>query len=632
MISINSISTKKFSLNGITYLKNYITSVKGEKIEIFNCYERKDVLIPLTHYSEFIVNGLDYSSAQALQIALLDVLYVRIFTSGDTTLLDQNNIGLKKVIGLQLLVSVGMANGNPTLYNVVDAINTFSQSSFTVTEKQTPVIVYAIKYQSINYIFTPVAKYTWLFLRGAGSWGYGGLSVTGPDFYELPTQSLTPDDIEETPGQSVTDLGDITGSDFLTVMNSIEHDLSDTEISYFFKYTIDGVQYVQLFIGTNGVFNNDFVESDFQMVTDSEQSAAIESIQQYDSPAQFPETGLDNVLYIVKTLVNNIPGGKMYRWTGTGYAIMNDVNAEPPISSGTTAQYWRGDKTWQTLNKAAVGLGNVNNTSDAAKPVSDATQAALNNKLNTGANASLAGGTVRVVLVTTDGTPIGEADISFNQITNNLTIGQDGISTGKLTVISNEFRLKVQNNIASGNAYVEFNADQEQALQFIDTNGVNYMTFKSLNGQQGIILLQRQVISRGVFYNLQWEQAAITTAGAGTKVYGKDSLGNDLSLTLDSNAQTIQASISFIVKNASGSEIIAGDFKPIVARIVNNNLSISAYTVNITSNHSNAAYHDWAVGVEHIAGTNTIKFYFTPDADDNTNYTGAFTEIKYNIG
>ena len=35
---------------------------------------------------------------------------------------------------------------------------------------------------------------------------------------------------------------------------------------------------------------------------------------------------------------------------------------EPAISAGTTAQYWRGDKSWQTLNKAAVGLGSVENT------------------------------------------------------------------------------------------------------------------------------------------------------------------------------------------------------------------------------------------------------------------------------
>lgn len=36
---------------------------------------------------------------------------------------------------------------------------------------------------------------------------------------------------------------------------------------------------------------------------------------------------------------------------------------EPSITAGTTAQYWRGDKSWQTLNSASVGLGNVDNKS-----------------------------------------------------------------------------------------------------------------------------------------------------------------------------------------------------------------------------------------------------------------------------
>lgn len=40
---------------------------------------------------------------------------------------------------------------------------------------------------------------------------------------------------------------------------------------------------------------------------------------------------------------------------------------EDSITAGTTSQYYRGDKTWQTLDKTAVGLGNVDNTSDATK-------------------------------------------------------------------------------------------------------------------------------------------------------------------------------------------------------------------------------------------------------------------------
>ena len=50
------------------------------------------------------------------------------------------------------------------------------------------------------------------------------------------------------------------------------------------------------------------------------------------------------------------------------------------IAAGTTAQYYRGDKTFVALDKTAVGLPNVDNTSDANKPVSTATQTALDLK------------------------------------------------------------------------------------------------------------------------------------------------------------------------------------------------------------------------------------------------------------
>ena len=42
---------------------------------------------------------------------------------------------------------------------------------------------------------------------------------------------------------------------------------------------------------------------------------------------------------------------------------------ESSITAGSTTQYWRGDKSFQTLDKTAVGLGNVDNTADASKPI-----------------------------------------------------------------------------------------------------------------------------------------------------------------------------------------------------------------------------------------------------------------------
>jgi hypothetical protein len=59
-----------------------------------------------------------------------------------------------------------------------------------------------------------------------------------------------------------------------------------------------------------------------------------------------------------------------------------NIAVEPTITATTSADYYRGDKTFATLDKTAVGLGNVDNTSDANKPVSTATQTALDAKTN----------------------------------------------------------------------------------------------------------------------------------------------------------------------------------------------------------------------------------------------------------
>ena len=72
---------------------------------------------------------------------------------------------------------------------------------------------------------------------------------------------------------------------------------------------------------------------------------------------------------------------------------------EGTVTAGTTAQYYRGDKTWQALDKASVGLSNVDNTSDANKPVSTATQTALGTKADqsvtiSGTSSLTGGGTL----------------------------------------------------------------------------------------------------------------------------------------------------------------------------------------------------------------------------------------------
>ena len=80
------------------------------------------------------------------------------------------------------------------------------------------------------------------------------------------------------------------------------------------------------------------------------------------------------------SLVTNAPSGGIAATTVQAALNELDTEKEPVFASGTTGQYFRGDKSWQTLDKAAVGLSNVDNTSDTSKPVSTTQQAALDLK------------------------------------------------------------------------------------------------------------------------------------------------------------------------------------------------------------------------------------------------------------
>lgn len=101
---------------------------------------------------------------------------------------------------------------------------------------------------------------------------------------------------------------------------------------------------------------------------------------------------------------------------------------EPSIAAGTTAQYWRGDKTWQTLDKTAVGLGNVDNTSDATKNSATAT---LTNKTITSPKINQINDTNNNILITlaTTASAVNYLEIKNNATTFSPTITAVGTDT-----------------------------------------------------------------------------------------------------------------------------------------------------------------------------------------------------------
>ena len=97
-------------------------------------------------------------------------------------------------------------------------------------------------------------------------------------------------------------------------------------------------------------------------------SLADNQVLKYDAPNLLwknetlakGDVGLGNVPNVDATNPANIVEDSTHRFvTDTEKTTWN--GKENAITTGTTAQYWRGDKSFQTLDKTAVGLSNVPN-------------------------------------------------------------------------------------------------------------------------------------------------------------------------------------------------------------------------------------------------------------------------------
>lgn len=113
--------------------------------------------------------------------------------------------------------------------------------------------------------------------------------------------------------------------------------------------------------------------------------AFADTLETFGTEADFPAVGESNVIYVAEDT------NRAFRWNGTGYTRIG----ESLVLGETSSNAYRGDRgatayshTLLTdnphqVNKTQVGLSNVDNTSDLSKPVSTATQTALNGKANT---------------------------------------------------------------------------------------------------------------------------------------------------------------------------------------------------------------------------------------------------------
>jgi hypothetical protein len=766
MIVLTTVNNRRFRLNGIEYLKNYITVVHGNRVEIFNCYERSDVLVPLTHYDQFTVNGAVYESAIELQSALLDVLYSRIMASTDAVF-EQNNLGRR--INLN---AVPNDTGVPGL----DFILKLNTITTIITPMQSPVIIRGYIPQENNIAKT----HQFLWMGGKGTFGVGGDYVLASMLQELAPVLL------EDPDSIVYNYGDLVNQTISQWLNAKLSPIyiQPQESGYFiFKGTIDSVATTYLWIGDSGEYGVDVLQSsdgDFQQLSDVPGGVITPTLQQVategseavinsdfsvattnatfkvkDNGDMFSggsgtaslnytvidlgsgqtktshtpsaptdiinKTHLDARLNTKADLVNGmVPAGQLpsyvddvlefatlaafpttgesgklyiavntnlvYRWGGSAYVVtssslalgetsvtayrgdrgkaaydhsllttgnphgtaITDISGlQPAINAkltGTAANdtemqaasatednkfvsrlklfnWW----TWVKTQAANIA-GNWNFTGTLKKSGVDvATATDVATKLNIATNTGLAGTGIRIPKVSESGTITVDAFLSWATETNQLNVGS-ATNPGKINVSSPIFERAVQDTIASGQSRILFNSAQEDAMSLVDKTGAVYITFRSATDGKAIILKQREIFDEQVFYPLVRRQAAISSAGAGVTVYGKDSLGNIINIPFNLEGNILFAEATLIVKNSTASQVIAAKLKAVAKRVGGVTI-ITTLPLEIMNN--NDSYTNFTAGI--VAVGNNLQFYFTPAPDDTTIYAGAFTEIKYTI-
>jgi hypothetical protein len=161
--------------------------------------------------------------------------------------------------------------------------------------------------------------------------------------------------------------------------------------------------------------------------------------ESYSNLASFPTTGNSRTLYKALDTTN------LYTWNGSTYVLVNKEFASSWGELPATAEI-------PVVTKDEIGLGNVDNTSDANKPVSTATQTALNAKQNTltltttgsSGAATLTGSTINVPnysIIGLGGVPTSRTitingstqDLSSNRtftVSASITVGTTSITSG----------------------------------------------------------------------------------------------------------------------------------------------------------------------------------------------------------
>ena len=260
---------------------------------------------------------------------------------------------------------------------------------------------------------------------------WGGVNYVGSTSYMLHNDSVEPTFSSDFERQADS-LPYVTGVDNLIIATCIN------QYPYKISYRIEraGTNIYSTFLTTSlkGA-NNGLAELDGTgKVPSSQLPSYVDDVLEYANLAAFPVTGTTATIYLA--LDTNLT----YRWGGSSY-----VEISPSLALGeTSSSAYRGDRgkiaydhsqltsgNPHNVTKSDVGLSNCDNTSDANKPISSATQTALNDKSDK--NITLERKTASYVGVASDNGKLIEMNVAT---ANTYTINSGIFSAGNQILIS----------------------------------------------------------------------------------------------------------------------------------------------------------------------------------------------------
>jgi hypothetical protein len=326
-------------------------------------------------------------------------------------------------------------------------------------------------------------------------------------------------------------------------------------------------------------------------------------------------------------------------WQTLPTYTLSGLGGQPLIAAGTASQYWRGDKTWQALDKAAVGLGNVDNTSDTNKPVSTSTQTALNTKANVAdvtsslaLKANLASPIFTGTVSGIDKTMVGLPNVD------NTSDANKPVSTATQAALNLKENLSNKN---TANGYAGLGADgklisnQLPAIAITDTYVINTQAaMLALTAETGDVAirtdLNKSFILQGATASIlsNWQELLSPTGGT-TSVFGRTGSvvanAGDYNTSQVTEIGNLYYTDARVNANANVSANTAARHNAVTIGTANGlSLSAQALSLGLASSTSNGALSstDWNTfnGKQNALG-------FTPY--NSTNPSGYITGLSW---